>query len=70
MAYTRENHLRQVQYMMSVYKQVKEADIPDTRIVSKIFPRYNIFISYRQWMNIKGMKPSEYNGQLSFSFEA
>lgn len=60
MAYTRKNHLRQVQYMISVYQQVKEPDIPDSKIVSTIFPKYNIFISYRQWMNIKGMKPSDY----------
>lgn len=60
MAYTRKNHLRQVQYMISVYQQVKEPDIPDSKIVSTIFPKYHIYISYRQWMNIKGMKPSEY----------
>lgn len=45
---------------MGVYKSVKETDVPDTRILRSHFPKHGIFISYRQWMNIKGMKPSEY----------
>ncbi len=61
MAYNRKNYLKQVQYIMQVYSSVKEPDVPDTRIVSNIFPKHNIFISYSTWKNIKGMKPSEYN---------
>ncbi len=63
-AYTRDNHLKRVAHIISVYKEVKEDDIPDSRIVRHIFPQYKIFISYRQWMNIKNMRPSEYKNQL------
>lgn len=59
-AYTRDNHLKKVAHIISVYKELKEEDIPDTRIVRSLFPQRNIFISYRQWMNIKNMRPSEY----------
>jgi len=56
MPYVRDNYIRTAQHIREVYLQVKEEDIPDTRIVRNIFPRFNIFISYRQWMNIKSMK--------------
>lgn len=61
MSYNRNNYLKNVQYIMKVYRSVKEPDLPDTRIVANHFPKHNIFISYSTWKNIKGMKPSEYN---------
>jgi len=63
MAYNRNNYLKQVQYIMEVYKNVKEHDVPDTRIVANIF-----FISYSTWKNIKGMRPSEYNSKQLMLF--
>ena len=60
MAYTRTNYLKKAAHIIAIYKSIKEPDKPDTRIVAHDFPAHNIFISYRQWMNIKGMKPSEY----------
>jgi hypothetical protein len=60
MAYQRSNYLQKAAYIIGVYKAIKEVDKPDTRIIKHEFPKYGIFISYRQWMNIKGMKPSEY----------
>lgn len=60
MAYQRSNYLKKAAHIISVYKAIKESDKPDTRIVSQEFPKHGIFIGYRQWMNIKGMKPSEY----------
>ncbi|WP_017258413.1 hypothetical protein [Pedobacter arcticus] len=65
MAYHRGNHLKKVNFIMQVYASVKEEDVPDTRILRHVFPKHGIFISYRQWMNLKGLKPSEYKGQLS-----
>ncbi|ADY51530.1 hypothetical protein Pedsa_0958 [Pseudopedobacter saltans DSM 12145] len=65
MAYHRTNYLKKVSHIMAVYQEVKEPDIPDTKIVAKVFPKHNIYISYRQWMNLKGLKPSEYKNQLS-----
>lgn len=64
MAYNRTNYNKRVQYIIQVYNKAKERDIPDTRILKSVFPNHGIYISYRQWMNIKAMKPSEYNGQL------
>lgn len=64
MAYNRNNYSRRVQYIREVYSKAKERDIPDTRILKHVFPTHGIYLSYRQWMNIKGMKPSEYNSQL------
>jgi len=55
MAYNRRNYIKRAQYIISVYNQYKHADVPDTRILSNYFPKHNIFLSYRQWMNIKGM---------------
>lgn len=60
MAYNRKNYVLNVQRIVAIYNQLKELDKPDTRIVLHEFPKYGIYISYRQWMNIKGMKPSEY----------
>lgn len=68
MSYNRKNHIKKVQYIMQVYQAVKETDIPDTRIVANIFPKYNIFISYSTWKNIKGMKPSEYTSNQLMLF--
>lgn len=56
MPYVRDNYCKRAQYIREVYFKVKEDDIPDTRIVRSVFPRYNIWISYRQWMNIKNMR--------------
>lgn len=56
MPYTRDNYIKKARYIREVYHSVKEEDIPDTRIVRNIFPRHHIYISYRQWMNIKNMR--------------
>ena len=67
MAYNQSNKLRQFQHIVSLYNEMKQADIPDTYIVRVEFPKRGIFISRRTWVKIKGMKPSELNpdGQLS-----
>ena len=59
MAITNANKAKQYQRIIEVYKSSKQADIPDTFIVNKIFPKFYIFISYRQWMRIKDLKPSD-----------
>lgn len=59
MAYNKQNKNRQIKYILDVYKLLKQSDIPDTRIVKNQFPKHGIFISYRKWKYIKGMKPSE-----------
>jgi len=59
MAYNRNNYAKRVHYIREVYSKAKERDIPDTRILKHIFPSHGIHISYRQWMNIKGLKPSD-----------
>lgn len=59
MAYNPKNKLRSFRRILTIYNEVKQEDIPDTFIVRKIFPKHHIFISYRTWMTIKGMKPSE-----------
>jgi hypothetical protein len=56
MPYVRDNYIKTAQHIREVYLSVKEEDIPDTRIVRNVFPKFNIFLSYRQWMNIKSMK--------------
>lgn len=56
MPYTRDNYIKKARHIREVYHSVKEEDIPDTRIVRNIFPRHHIYISYRQWMNIKNMR--------------
>jgi hypothetical protein len=59
MAYNPRNKLKQYKRIIAVYNEVKEEDIPDTYIVKHLFPKYNIYISYRTWVSIKGLKPSE-----------
>ena len=61
MAYNRNNYLKQTRYIVEIYNSVKECDKPDSHIVRFIFPKHNIFLSYRTWMNIKNMKSSELN---------
>lgn len=61
------NYSKRIQYILEVYERYKEEDVPDTRIVQHVFPKYGIYISYRQWMNIKGMRPSEYGVRLQLS---
>lgn len=53
------NKRKQYQYILQVYNEYKQPDIPDTFIIHKIFPKHHIYISYRQWARIKGVKPSE-----------
>ncbi|MCT3661062.1 hypothetical protein [Elizabethkingia anophelis] len=55
MAYNNKNYIKKARYIIDIYNEYKHADVPDTRIVRNIFPKYNIYLSYRQWMNIKGM---------------
>ncbi|MBY0244991.1 MAG: hypothetical protein K2Q03_06030 [Sphingobacteriaceae bacterium] len=64
MAYNRNSYLKRVRYIVSVYQSVKERDKPDTYIVANIFPKHNIYITYRQWMNIKGTPIPNANNQL------
>ncbi len=56
MAYNRKNYYKKARRIVEVYKQYKQEDVPDTRIVRHYFPKHGIFITYRQWMNIKGMR--------------
>ncbi|WP_346236141.1 hypothetical protein ABDK00_016960 [Niabella insulamsoli] len=53
MAYTRQNYIKKLRYIVGVYNEHKHHDVPDTHIVRHIFPKHNIFLSYRAWMNIK-----------------
>lgn len=60
------NIKRKYNYIIDIYKEYKQEDIPDTFIVFNVFPKHGVFISYRQWVRIKGMKPSQYQtNQLS-----
>lgn len=59
MAYNRINQTAHYKRIIEVYNSIKQSDIPDTRIVKHQFPKYGIFISYRTWCKIKGMKPSD-----------
>lgn len=59
MAYHNRNRLKKIEHIIQVYNEVKTPDIPDTRIISQVFPKHHIYISYRQWMMIKNMKFSE-----------
>ena len=62
MAYNKTNYNKRARFIIEVYKGAKNPDVPDTKIVSKEFPKHGINISYRQWMNIKGMPiPKETN---------
>lgn len=54
MAYNKTNYYKRARFIISIYNAVKNPDIPDTTIVSKVFPKHGINLSYRQWMNIKG----------------
>lgn len=65
MAYNRRNYLARIRHIVEVYNQYKNPDVPDTRIVSNYFPRHGIFISYRTWMNIKGVNFAKETPQLS-----
>lgn len=56
MAYNSNNHIKTALYIISVYEKYKFDDVPDSHIVRVYFPKHNIYISYRQWMNIKAMK--------------
>jgi hypothetical protein len=53
MAYNALNKSKQTNYILSVYQSVKHHDVPDSFIVRCIFPKHNIFISYRTWSSIK-----------------
>lgn len=54
MAYNKNNYFKRLRYIIQIYNQYKNEDVPDTKIVHKIMPNHGINISYRQWMNIKG----------------
>lgn len=56
MVYNRNNYLKQVKQIIDIYSRIKKSHVPDTYIVRVEFPKYGIFISYRKWMNIKGLK--------------
>lgn len=66
MAYNRSNKQKEINHIINVYQQVKQPDIPDTFILRNIFPKHNIFISLRTWVNYKGLKPSEYKQPTLF----
>lgn len=53
MAYNGLNKEKQNKHILDVYNSVKHHDVPDTFIVRNIFPKHNIFISYRTWIGIK-----------------
>jgi hypothetical protein len=59
MAYNNKNYLKKAAFIIAIYKSVKQDDIPDTHIVSHIFPKYGIVISYRTWCNIKSISGQE-----------
>lgn len=60
MSYNSKNYNKWAKEVVKIYNGLKTPDIPDTDIVRIHFPKHNIFISYRQWMNIKGKPiPSE-----------
>jgi len=61
MAYNPANRLRNIKEILAVYVNEKHSDLPDTRIVKQIFPKYGIHISYRTWMTIKAMKQKDLN---------
>jgi len=66
MAYNKNNYNKRAQFIIDVYKSAKHDDVPDTKIIRTVFPKFNIYLSYRQWMNIKGMPiPKEHLNQLS-----
>ncbi|MGE0931679.1 hypothetical protein [Peijinzhouia sedimentorum] len=70
MAYNRDNYIKFAKHVREVYHSVKEEDIPDTRIVKHIFPAHNIFLSYRQWMNIKALRMNRNSDKQQISLFA
>lgn len=46
MTYLRDNYNKKAQYIREVYLSVKEKDIPDTKIILSIFPKFKIYINY------------------------
>lgn len=67
MAYNRHNQQKRVNYVMEKYNELKERDVPDTRILKRLAADYKIFISYRTLMYYKGLKPSEYRQPTLFA---
>lgn len=66
MAYNRNNYYKRARFIIAIYNGCKNDDVPDSKIVRLEFPKHNIFISYRQWMNIKGVAiPKDNINQLS-----
>ncbi len=66
MAYNRNNYFKRARYIIAIYNDAKHADVPDTKIVRTIFPKHNIYLTYRQWMNIKGaIIPRQDTNQLN-----
>lgn len=61
MSYNKKQYNKRILSILNVYYANKDEDTPDTFIVKKIFPKHNIFMSYRTWLNIKRMKPSQLN---------
>ena len=55
MAYNKKNYYKKCLRIIEIYKAHKYEDVPDTYIVARVFPKFHIIISYRQWMNIKGI---------------
>ena len=66
MAYNKKNYFKRVRFIIEIYKSAKHEDVPDTQIVRTVFPKHNIHLSYRQWMNLKGLSvPKEQVSQLT-----
>lgn len=66
MAYNRNNYYKRARYIVTIYNDNKHDDVPDTFILRSVFPKHNIYLSYRQWMNIKGIViPKDNANQLS-----
>jgi len=63
MAYNRNNYVKQARHIVEIYNSLKERDKPDSQIVRVEFPKHNIFISYRTWMNIKNLTTSQLSSQ-------
>lgn len=56
MAYNKKNYYKWARNVIEIYNKYKYEDVPDTHIIKHKFPLHGVFISYRQWMNIKGMR--------------
>ncbi len=69
MSYHRQNHIRRLRYIVDVYNAHKHYDVTDSYIIRNIFPKHNIYLSYRAWMKIKGTPlsatPTVSDNQLS-----